>query len=166
MNCQYLLQWNWNVVKCYIYTTYNSEKCKKYDIHFTSKTPYFEGIFNLCTYEQQELSFLQMFISFANQNLGVLCVKRFFGNFIILRKLYLNLNVYVCLKDCKGCHYSTIKGYFITPERMYFELNEILNFCFICLFFVDFFCQVENISQSSLFFVSFILNYSRLNFDI
>jgi len=37
---------------------------------------YYEGIFKLSTQEQQELLFLQIFISFANQNLAVLCVKR------------------------------------------------------------------------------------------
>ena len=36
-----------------------------------AKLPYFEGIVKL-----QELPFLQMFISFAFQNLAVLCVKR------------------------------------------------------------------------------------------
>ena len=45
-----------------------------------------EGIFKLWTHEQQELPFLQMFISFANQNLVILCVKRisFFLEFLML----------------------------------------------------------------------------------
>ena len=41
-----------------------------------AKLPYFEGIFQLWMDEQQELAFLQMFISFAYQNLATLCMKR------------------------------------------------------------------------------------------
>ena len=41
-----------------------------------AKLRYFEGIFKLWTHDQQLLPFPQMFISFANQNLAVLCVKR------------------------------------------------------------------------------------------
>ena len=40
-----------------------------------TKLPFFEGIFKLWTHEQQELPFLQLFISFAYQNLAILCVK-------------------------------------------------------------------------------------------
>ena len=41
-----------------------------------AKLPYFEWIFRIWTREQQELPFLQIFITYANQNLAVLCVKR------------------------------------------------------------------------------------------
>ena len=43
---------------------------------FRAKLPYFEGFFKLWVHDQQKLPFLQMLISFANQNLVVLCVKR------------------------------------------------------------------------------------------
>ena len=41
-----------------------------------TKLPFFEGIFKLWTHKQQQLPFLQMFISIACQNIAVLCVKR------------------------------------------------------------------------------------------
>ena len=55
-----------------------------------AKPPYFEGIFKLRTHEQQELLFLQTFISFANLNLAILCVKRisFFLEILILYEVY------------------------------------------------------------------------------
>ena len=46
-----------------------------------AKLPYFEGIFNLWTHDQEDLTFLQIFISFANQNIAVLCVKRPWNGF-------------------------------------------------------------------------------------
>ena len=45
-----------------IYTSYNIEKCKKYEIRFKGKTTLFRRDF-------------QIFISLATQNLAVLCVK-------------------------------------------------------------------------------------------
>ena len=53
--------------------------------------PYFEGIFKFWTHEQQELPFLQMFISFGNQNLAVLCRKRF-SSFLEFFMLYEYMN--------------------------------------------------------------------------
>ena len=55
-----------------------------------AELPYLEGIFKLWMPEQQELPFLQVFISFANQNLAVLCVKRisFFLEFLMLYEAY------------------------------------------------------------------------------
>ena len=55
-----------------------------------AKLTYFEGIFKLWTYDQQELLFFQMFIIFANQNLAVLCVKRilFFLEFLMFYEVY------------------------------------------------------------------------------
>ena len=53
-----------------------------------AKLPYFKGIFKLWTHEQQELPFLQMFISFANQNLAVLCVKRPWNRFLFFWNLW------------------------------------------------------------------------------
>ena len=59
-----------------------------------AKLPYFKGIFNLWTHEQQELPFLQMFITFANQNLAVLRPWNgfcFFLEFLMLYKVYGNM---------------------------------------------------------------------------
>ena len=60
--------------------------------HGHNYLPYFEGIFILWTHDKQELPFLQMIISFANQNLAVLCVKRpwfrFSGIFYVVWGLF------------------------------------------------------------------------------
>ena len=41
-----------------------------------AKLPYFEEIFKRWTHKQQDLPFLQMFISFVYENLAFLCEKR------------------------------------------------------------------------------------------
>ena len=62
---------------------------------FHKQNSYFEGIFKLWTYKQQELPFLLMFISFAYQNLAVLCVKRIsFFQEILMYEVYMHLYVY------------------------------------------------------------------------
>ena len=52
------------------------------------KLPYFEGIFKLWTHEQQELFFLQNFISFAYQNLAVITDFVFPWNFVVVWGLF------------------------------------------------------------------------------
>ena len=70
-------------------TTYKSEKRKKYEIGFIGKTTLFRRDFQTLNarYEQQELPFLQMFISFS----GLFSVfphwKHFIVNGIELQKL-------------------------------------------------------------------------------
>ena len=58
--------------------------------HLQAKLPFFEEIFKLWTHEQQELPFLQTFISFANQNIAVLYMKRisFFLKILMLQEVY------------------------------------------------------------------------------
>ena len=88
--------------------------------------PYFEGIFKLWTHEQQELPFLQMFISFGYQNLAILCLKRpwkFFLEILMLYEVYRKISTeepetgifWCCLMAKKGprrinkiCHLTDI----------------------------------------------------------
>ena len=51
-------------------------KCKKYEIVLPAKSLQIYVIFKCLTHRQQKLTFIQVFISFAIQNLALLCVKR------------------------------------------------------------------------------------------
>ena len=65
-----------------------------------AKLPYFEEIFKIWTHEQQELPFLQIFTSFAYQNLAVLCVKRPWNEFRFSWKLWCCMRS-ICSKGVK-----------------------------------------------------------------
>ena len=58
-----------------------------------AKLSYFEEIFKLWAHEQQELPCFQMLISFANQNLAVLCVKRPWNGFRF------SWNIWCCMRS-------------------------------------------------------------------
>ena len=84
------------------------------------KIPHFEGIFKHWTHDQEDLPFLQMFISFASQNLAVLCVKRrwngfsFFWNFsCCLRSMIVRIES-SCKDFCKSsCSLMILKRFVI-----------------------------------------------------
>ena len=63
-------------------------------------------IFKFWIHEQQELSLLQMFIRFANQNLAVKCVKRPWNGF------HFSLNLWSCMRSV--C--ETNRGFLVNLE--------------------------------------------------
>ena len=87
-----------------------------------AKLPYFEGIFKLWKHEQQELPFLQMFISFAKQNLAVLCVKRISFFLVLLYEVYWLFRITWLFQSIENIFWKN-RNYFehflLSAERIY-----------------------------------------------
>ena len=85
-----------------------------------AKLTCFEWIFKLWTHDQQEQPCLRMFISFSNQNIAVLCMKRSWNGFRF------SWNFLCCMRSIRLKLLQTPKRSFI--DHLFFKCKECRRF--------------------------------------